>query len=207
TDPCAALGGDTDGDGVCDKTDNCPLVANPNQADSDGDGIGDACDTPTDPCAALGGDTDGDGVCDKIDNCPLVANPNQADSDGDGIGDACDTPPGGGQGCTPGYWKQPHHFDSWPSAYAPGMPFVAAFGEDAFPGRTLLDVLGQGGGGLNALGRHAVSALLNGASSSVSYDLSASDVISAFQAVHPGGDYEALKSRLEGFNEQSCPLN
>src|SRR5690606_30498275 len=24
-----------------------------------------------------------------------------------------DTPPSGGEGCTPGYWRQPHHFDSW----------------------------------------------------------------------------------------------
>jgi hypothetical protein len=72
-DPCAALGGDTDGDGVCDANDNCPAVANPDQADSDGDGVGDACD-----------------------NCPAVANPDQADADGDGVGDACapvDPPP------------------------------------------------------------------------------------------------------------------
>jgi hypothetical protein len=43
-DPCALLGGDSDGDGVCDAEDNCPFVANPDQTDSDGDGIGDACD-------------------------------------------------------------------------------------------------------------------------------------------------------------------
>lgn len=34
---------DTDGDGVW-PIDNCPLVYNPNQADSNGNGIGDACD-------------------------------------------------------------------------------------------------------------------------------------------------------------------
>jgi uncharacterized repeat protein (TIGR01451 family) len=34
---------DYDGDGVPNATDNCPTVPNPNQADSDGDGIGDAC--------------------------------------------------------------------------------------------------------------------------------------------------------------------
>jgi len=32
------------GDGVCDEVDNCPDVYNPNQIDSNQDGIGDACD-------------------------------------------------------------------------------------------------------------------------------------------------------------------
>ncbi|MEO8224209.1 MAG: thrombospondin type 3 repeat-containing protein, partial [Gammaproteobacteria bacterium] len=36
--------GDTDGDGVADVLDNCTLVANPTQCDSDGDGYGNACD-------------------------------------------------------------------------------------------------------------------------------------------------------------------
>jgi uncharacterized repeat protein (TIGR01451 family) len=35
---------DTDGDGVADDVDNCVNVANPDQADADGDGAGDACD-------------------------------------------------------------------------------------------------------------------------------------------------------------------
>jgi len=34
---------DFDNDGVPNTTDNCPLVANPSQSDSNGDGIGDAC--------------------------------------------------------------------------------------------------------------------------------------------------------------------
>ena len=41
---------DGDGDGVPDSEDNCPTVANDNQADADNDGIGDACDsTPGGP--------------------------------------------------------------------------------------------------------------------------------------------------------------
>lgn len=35
---------DVDSDAVPDISDNCPLIANPDQTDSDGDGIGDACE-------------------------------------------------------------------------------------------------------------------------------------------------------------------
>ena len=37
---------DPDDDAVCDPDDNCPLVANLDQVDTDGDLIGDACDRP-----------------------------------------------------------------------------------------------------------------------------------------------------------------
>ena len=70
---------DSDHDGIPNFRDNCPDTFNPGQADSDNDGIGDACT-----------DADGDGVPDVNDNCPSVANPAQTDTDGDGIGDACD---------------------------------------------------------------------------------------------------------------------
>jgi len=39
--------GDTDSDGVLDMDDDCPLVANPGQTDSDADGAGDNCDCAT----------------------------------------------------------------------------------------------------------------------------------------------------------------
>jgi hypothetical protein len=36
---------DQDNDGVIDRTDNCPALANPGQSDADGDGTGDRCDS------------------------------------------------------------------------------------------------------------------------------------------------------------------
>jgi hypothetical protein len=79
--PPAGGGGDTDGDGVPDATDNCDAVDNPGQEDADGDGTGDACEL----------DSDGDGVVDDTDNCDQDPNPGQEDEDGDGLGNACDS--------------------------------------------------------------------------------------------------------------------
>jgi len=43
---------DTDGDGITDDRDNCPNVANPDQKDTDQDGVGDACESAPAPCPA-----------------------------------------------------------------------------------------------------------------------------------------------------------
>ena len=81
---------DADGDKVCDDLDNCLTTPNPDQADADQDGAGDACDLcPNDP----DDDIDGDTICGDVDNCPATANETQLDSDLDGAGDACDACP------------------------------------------------------------------------------------------------------------------
>jgi hypothetical protein len=80
---------DTDGDGIVDAADDCPLVPDPAQTDADHDGIGDACDTCPGVASSNRLDRDGDGVGDACDNCPATPNPDQTDSDGDGVGDAC----------------------------------------------------------------------------------------------------------------------
>lgn len=109
----------------------------------------------------------------------------------------------GTQGCTPGYWKQKQHFGSW-VGYSPNAQFSSVF-EDAFPGMTLLEVLSQGGGGLNALGRHTVAALLD-AASGIDYGLEPAQVIQKFNAAYASGDYETLKDELASRNERTCPL-
>lgn len=94
----APLPGDEDGDGVLDVEDNCPGIPNPDQADLDGDAVGDACQDngPGEE------DIDSDGVPDAVDNCIEVPNRGQEDTDGDGLGDACDFNDGPCGGCSVG---------------------------------------------------------------------------------------------------------
>ncbi len=77
---------DLDQDGISNDQDNCTAVPNPDQADSDGDFIGDACDV----CGRADS-----GVAFGYFKDPLsgqtIIKVLSADSDGDGIPDACDT--------------------------------------------------------------------------------------------------------------------
>lgn len=103
---CLHLGAtrlDTDGDGVDDALDNCPVDYNPDQAatacncpselqihrDLDGDGVDDGCDQCIGP-GPTGADTDGDGIDDGCDPCVNDVSTIAADDDRDGILDGCD---------------------------------------------------------------------------------------------------------------------
>jgi hypothetical protein len=114
----------------------------------------------------------------------------------------------GSVGCTPGYWKQSHHFDSWPDTYDPDQLFSSVF-ENAFPGMTLLQVLETGGGGLEALGRHAVASLLNAEASGASFGLAPNQVVGMFNTLFPdfASEFESLKDIFEDMNEQGCNYN
>jgi hypothetical protein len=113
----------------------------------------------------------------------------------------------GNNGCTPGYWK--NHLSQWPAPYAPGNSFNTTFsiGTNWWSnGVSLLDAMSAGGGGSNALGRHAAAALLN-AKAGFSPDTPA-QVISRLQNAYSGSaDVEATKDYFASRNELGCPLN
>ncbi|CAG0942067.1 partial Alpha-agarase, partial [Anaerolineae bacterium] len=114
---------DNDQDNVFDRLDNCLTVTNPDQANYDGDKMGDACDD----------DDDNDGVSDEYDDCPNSPKGAQVDArgcvldtDGDGVPDyldACPNTPEGVQvndkGCP----------TDEPDSDGDGVPD----GQDAFP--------------------------------------------------------------------------
>ena len=110
---CSAINSET----PCAEREGCGWCGSSCETDTDGDGIGDSCDTcPYDPkndedndglcgdidlcplvpsapenfASACADDLDGDGVPNPADNCPNKYNPDQGDSDGDGVGNACD---------------------------------------------------------------------------------------------------------------------
>jgi len=81
---------DVDGDGICDEDDNCPNTANPDQADCNNNGIGDACDDIN---------PDAEEVCDNIDNnCDGQIDEGLVQNCGSGY---C----AGTQACTAGVWS------------------------------------------------------------------------------------------------------
>jgi hypothetical protein len=106
---------DSDNDWTLDKYDNCPIISNPKQQDSNSNGIWDLCADDDndwiywdkDNCINTYNpdqadinqnniwdlcefDADKDGIFDAIDNCRNIINPEQIDTDKDNIWNVCD---------------------------------------------------------------------------------------------------------------------
>jgi hypothetical protein len=121
---------------------------------------------------------------------------------------AAPPPPPGNQGCTPGYWKQDQHFDSWPVAL--GTTFADAGMSFGFTG-TLLSGLQAKGGDVDALARHAAAAYLNSLSSGVDFAYTTAEVVAIANGtgIYAGLSVEERKDLLEAANQGvgGCPLN
>jgi hypothetical protein len=70
---------DADADGIIDCLDNCPAVANANQADCDADGLGNACESQVD-CNSNG----------VIDSCDVISSGTSPDYNANFIPDECE---------------------------------------------------------------------------------------------------------------------
>jgi hypothetical protein len=130
-------------------------------------------------------------------------------------------------GCTPGYWKN-HDF---PSGVDPDAYVNTVFGITAVPGLTLIQALNQGGGGENALLRHAVAAYLDSmdpgtrsdwcwqksfpagcytggcAYCGASYRFTPAQVITLVQTAFAAEDFESIKNLFAAANETQCSID
>jgi len=124
------------------------------------------------------------------------------------------TEEGGGEGCTPGYWRQPQHYDSW-VGYDPTDSYLDVF--SVGPDEELGETIQANGGGERAFLRHSTAALLN-STSNVSFDMSTAEVIQLVQDTYAAvaatpkekdqkDIFTAAKDTFAGFNEQYCPLS
>ena len=119
-------------------------------------------------------------------------------------------PVGMAEGCTPGYWKQKHHFDSWvDTGFDPNDTVLSVYGalDASVDGLALKNALKLKGGGLNALMRHSVAALLNAADPGVNSVFTVAEVIANTQLAVGSGNVETTKNAFEEANEAGCPLN
>lgn len=138
-----------------------------------------------------------------------------------GGGGWCDPEPDDAEGCTPGYWKT--HPERWDNVdqddFTISVKHQAAFNQffgvtSAQSGMldtdTLLDAVFLGGGGVNALNRHAAAAAASADAPAVNYEFSLSEVIEIYQdsvgAISGSLDLSSGKKRLEKQNEKGCPL-
>ena len=116
-------------------------------------------------------------------------------------------------GCSPGFWK---NHDVWPAPYDRRAKYGNVFAFTAFlsalypelSGKTLIEMLRQGGGGTRALGRHSVAALLNAAAfGNPAFPFTPAQVVSATDLALQGQspvEIESLKNQFEGANNTGC---
>ena len=159
----------------------------------------------------------GSGAITGVTFCPECI-PQEEGEEGE-EGEFCPVPPDDEeeedlQGCTPGYWKQPHHFGSWVN-YQVGDIFRSVFNKGSNT-RSLHTTLGLNGGGKRSHDRHAVAALLNAANPDVNYFMDTQEVIDTVFATYvlvnnsPKANRKAIwnaaKDVFEQQNELGCPL-
>jgi hypothetical protein len=123
------------------------------------------------------------------------------------------------QGCTPGYWRQSQHLDSWvATGFTPNQTLESVFDvPDGFglDNRTLRQALSFGGGsgtagGARILLRASIAALLNSAHPNVNYPRTTAEVIADVNAALASNNRSTmlnLAAELDADNNLGCPLN
>ena len=130
----------------------------------------------------------------------------------------------GAEGLTPGFWKNNadnKNAIAWPRnpdgtlVWYPGQAVSSMFSAlitvgSPYADLSLEDALGLGGGGIEALLRHGIAAVLGATSPFVAYPWTAAETIAAVNAAILAGDsngIQNLKDKLEGFNKREADLD
>jgi len=136
------------------------------------------------------------------------------------------TKPLGGQGCTPGFWKNPKHFALWvgitPTQTVGSLftiqPTFADGSSGSVPANSTMaqGLAFQGGSSLNGasqiLLRAAIAGVLNANNPNVSYSMTASQIVSSVNAALASNDRNTilnLASQIDSANngQAGCPLS
>jgi hypothetical protein len=119
----------------------------------------------------------------------------------------------GGEGCTPGFWK--NHTEEW-EAYSPNQSVTSVFSAAGAYGslgtQSLLTALAGGGGsgvtgGVKILLRAAVAGILNATDGDIDYPTSAADLIADVNAALASGDRAtmlSLATDIDADNNLGC---